>query len=182
MTKSTYLNCERKKAVRDFLLQQFNYSNIIGLAGPDIREYVNNVRFANCNKIKIYENNSGILFKQLSEINKSDKRVHINYSNIYNASPEEQNTLYDLDYCRTIRSLKEHVRKFKNNFIMTFSLRKCGMQETLQIFFNERKEQIISSFKQLSPVPHTIFNTNEGKYIYCAYRDNTPMCCIAKIQ
>lgn len=180
MTKSTYLNCEKKKAVRDFLLQQFNYSNVIGLAGPDVQEYVNNIRFANCNKIRIYENNPSILFKQLREIDKTDKRVNMIYSNIYEA-PIEENTLYDLDYCSTIKGLKEHVRKFKDNFIMTFSLRKCGMKETLETFFNERKEQIINTFKELSPIPHTIFQTNNGKYIYCAYRDNTPMCCIAKI-
>ena len=181
MTKSTYLNCEKKKAVRDFLLQQFQYSNVIGLAGPDVQEYVNNIRFANCNKIKIYENNSNILFKQLTKIDKTDKRVHLNYSNIYNVSSIEEDTLYDLDYCATIRSLKEHVEKFRNNFIMTFSLRKCGFKETIETFFNIRKESIISSLKSLSPIPHTIFETNKGKYIYCAYRDNTPMCCIAKI-
>ena len=181
MTKSTYLNCEKKKAVRDFLLQQFDYSNVIGLAGPDVNEYINNIRFANCNKIKIYENNTNILFKQLVKIDKRDGRVHLNYSNIYNASPVEENTLYDLDYCATIRSLKEHVEKFRNNFIMTFSLRKCGFKETIETFFNIRREQILSTFKELSPIPHTIFNTNEGKYIYCAYHDTTTMCCIAKI-
>lgn len=180
MTKSTYLNCEKKKAVRDFLLQQFDYSNVIGLAGPDVREYVNNIRFANCNKIRIYENNPSILFKQLREIDKTDRRVNMIYSNIYEA-PIEENTLYDLDYCATIRSLKEHVEKFRNNFIMTFSLRKCGFKETIETFFNIRKESIISSLKSFSPIPHTIFETNKGKYIYCAYRDNTPMCCIAKI-
>ena len=81
---------------------------------------------------KIYENNTNILFKQLVKIDKRDRRVHLNYSNIYNASPVEENTLYDLDYCATIRSLKEHVEKFRNNFIMTFSLRKCGFKETIE--------------------------------------------------
>lgn len=181
MSKLTYLDCEKKKAVRDFLLQQFQYSNVIGLAGPDVQEYINNIRFANCNKIKIYENNSNILFKQLAKIDKKDKRVHLNYSNIYNVSSIEEDTLYDLDYCATIKSLKEHVEKFKNNFIMTFSLRGCGFKETIETFFNTRKEHILSSIKNFSPIPHTIFETNEGKYIYCAYRDNTPMCCIAKI-
>ena len=182
MTKSTYLNCEKKKAVRDFLLQQFQYSNVIGLAGPDIKEYVNNVRFANCNKIKIYENNSEILFKQLYNLGKCDKKVSISYSDIYEVSPSEENTLYDLDFCSSVKHLKKHIQKFKKNFIMTFALRPIGFKETIETFFNERKETIISSIKNLSPIPHIVFDTDYGKYIYVSYRDGMPMCCIARIE
>ena len=38
---------------------------------------------------------------------------------------------------------------------------------TIETFFNIRKEQILSTFKELSPIPHTIFNTNGGKYQAC---------------
>lgn len=181
MTKFSYTESKHKKEVRDFLLQQFEFKNVIGLAGPDINEYINNIRFANCNKIQIYENNSAILFKQLYQLGKQDKNISINYSNIYNVSPIQENTLYDLDFCATVRTLKDCIKKFKDNFIMTFSLRPAGFKETIETFFKEREEEVVSFVKNSLPLPHLVFNTNAGKYIYISYRDGSPMCCIAKI-
>ena len=38
--KETYLGAAQKIAVRNFLFSQFNFNNIVGLAGPDINEYL----------------------------------------------------------------------------------------------------------------------------------------------
>lgn len=180
--KTTYVDAKRKKKVRNFLIKKFNFDEVVGLAGPDINEYINNIRFKDCNKIRIYETSASTLYKQLTEINTSKKEISLSYSDIYNAVPNKEGVLYDLDFCATARSLKDHIKKFKDNFIMTFSLRKCGFKETIDIFFKARRETVLSTVKKLSPIPHTIFNTNKGKYIYCAYHDTTTMCCIAKIR
>ena len=39
-TKTTYIDASRKRAVREFLFSFFNEDGIVGLAGPDIYEYI----------------------------------------------------------------------------------------------------------------------------------------------
>jgi hypothetical protein len=92
--------------------------------------------------------------------------------------------LYDLDYMRTIYSMREHVKKFKRGkFIVTLCIRgkNSSTEETINVFFKERAESIRSRFDKTEPIKHIVIGTDFGKYILATYKDTTPMLCIAKI-
>jgi hypothetical protein len=179
--KQTYLTSQNKKLVRDFILQRFEFESIVGLAGPDINEYLDYLKAKGCKQFEIYENNPQVVIKQLSKIDKSQENVSIVLGDIYQANPDKSKTLFDLDYCASVRYLKHHIAKFKDNFIMTFSTR-IGLKETINTFFDARKEEVLDSVDYESPLPHTIYTTNQGsKYLFVKYCDTSAMCCFAKI-
>jgi hypothetical protein len=99
---------------------------------------------------------------------------------ILKANPNKENVLFDLDFCASVRFLTEHIAKFKNNFIMTFSTR-IGVQQTVDTFFKARKEKVLHSVDELLPMPHTIYTTKKGNYLFIKYYDTSAMCCFAKI-
>jgi len=177
--KKTYIASSNKHAVREFLIQRFQFESIVGLAGPDINEYLTYLESKGCKEFEIYENNSSVALAQLSRI-KSKSKIALICGDILKANPNKQNVLFDLDFCASVRFLTEHIAKFKNNFIMTFSTR-IGVQETIDTFFKARKERVISSVDESSPMPHTIYTTNNGNYLFIKYYDTSAMCCFAKI-
>lgn len=179
MTKYTYLNASKKHAVREFLFSQFRLKNIIGLPGPNFNECISFYESKGFKDIEVWENTPDVAMHQLMNAKKS---VRMRFGDVLAAEPNRIDTLYDLDYCCTVRYMKEHIQKFQSNFIMTFSTR-IGVEETIKTFFKARKEAIVSSIDKISPVKHTIFTTNIGsKYIYTPYFDTSAMCCIAKIK
>ena len=177
--KKTYLNSSNKHAVREFLIQRFQFESVVGLAGPDINEYLTYLESKGCKEFEIYENNSSVALAQLSRI-KSKSKIALICGDILKANPNKQNVLFDLDFCASVRFLTEHIAKFKNNFIMTFSTR-IGVQETIDTFFKARKERVLFSVDHLSPMPHTIYRTKKGQYLFIKYYDTSAMCCFAKI-
>lgn len=184
MGKITYKDAKEKKKVRDFLFSLFapkKLKKVIGLGGPDINEYLSYLESRGYKDVTIYENSIPVMIEQIKYIRTRNK-VEIRYGDIYSAG-EFDDTLYDLDYCCTIKFMKEHLKKFKNNFIMTFSLR-FGESETVSKFFSTRRENIISVTHKYSPhhpVEHSIYTTTGGEYIYLKYFDTSTMCCFAKI-
>jgi hypothetical protein len=179
MTKETYLDAANKHAVREFLFSYFKFNNIVGLAGPNINEYIKWCKSKGYKDIEIWENTPTVAMHQLMKIKHP---VRMRFGNILDAEPNRVKTLYDLDYCATVYTLEKHITKFKDNFIMTLSTR-AGIEFTINEFFKARKEKIISSINKFSPINHTIFTTNNnGKYIFTPYRDTSAMCCIAKIK
>lgn len=178
-TKATYLDATNKHAVREFLFSFFKYNNIIGLAGPNVNEYINWCKSKGYNNIEIWENTPDVAMHQLMNIKHP---VRMRFGNILEAEPDRINTLYDLDYCVTARYMKEHISKFKDNFIMTFS-RRIKDAETVKTFFKSRKEKVITSIEMYNPFHHTFYETNNGsRYIFVNYRDTSNMCCVAKIK
>jgi len=179
MTKETYLNADNKYAVREFLFSHFKLNTIVGLAGPNINEYIKWCKSKGYNDIEIWENTPTVAMHQLMKIKHP---VRMRFGDILNAEPDRIKTLYDLDYCVTVYTLTDHIAKFKHNFIMTLSTR-AGLEFTIKEFFKARKEKIISSVNKFAPINHTIFTTNNNsKYIFTPYRDTSAMCCIAKIK
>jgi len=177
--KPTYTDATNKHAVREFLLQRFQFQQVVGLAGPDINEYISFLKDRGCKSFEIYERDMPTLVKQLSTLKES--AVHLKYDDILTADANKENTLYDLDFCVTVRYMKEYISKFKNNFIMTFSTR-IGVQETIDEFFKARDEQVIEYQEYDSPIKHIIFKTQqETSYLFTRYRDTSGMCCFAKI-
>lgn len=177
MTKNTYLNADKKHAVREFLFSYFQFNNILGLAGPDINDYIKWCKKKGYKDFEIWENEPVVTMKQLSEVKYP---VRYKFGNILNANISK-NTLFDLDYCVSVRYMKEHIKKFTHNFIMTFSTR-IGVKETINKFFKFRGEKITSQYEFDGPgLQNIVFNTKLGKYLFITYCDTSAMCCIAKI-
>ncbi len=171
---------KRKKEVRDFLFSFFmdmELNKIVGLAGPNIQDYVEFCKSKGFSEFEIYEKDGLVAMHQLIQV--KDK-VQLNLKDIISADANEENTLYDLDYCGTVRHLKEHIAKFRERFIMTFACR-VSMKETLDTFFGVRNETILETQVYTQPIKHTEYITDKGKYIHISYRDTLPMCCFAKI-
>jgi hypothetical protein len=171
---------KRKKEVRDFLFSFYTdmqLNKIVGLAGPHIQDYINFCKSKGYTEFEIYEKDGLTAMHQLIQLKDS---VQLKLKDILEANPNEPGTLYDLDYCGTVRYLKEHIAKFQDKFIMTFSQR-IPLQETIDTFFSVRDEKVIKTYVKTSPIKHTEYHTNKGKYIYAGYRDSSVMCCIAKV-
>ena len=78
--------------------------------------------------------------------------------------------------------MKDHLSKFNDNFIMTFS-RRIKDVETIKTFFKARKERVIASITKSIPFNHTLYKTDNGsRYIFVNYHDTSNMCCVAKIK
>jgi hypothetical protein len=179
MTKSTYKDAKNKKAVREFIFSHYVYNKIVGLAGPDINDYITWCKSKGYSDIEIWEQDPVVMMKQLSEVKTG---VSFKYGNILNASVSSRGVVYDLDYCATIKYMGEHLKKFKETkFVMTFALR-YSEKETIKKFFRDRGEAIVCSEQVTSPLLHTRYVTNNGTYLYAKYRDTTPMCVFSKIK
>lgn len=176
-TKATYDTAINKLVVRNFLFSYFKCTNIIGLAGPDINRCVKWYLSKGYTNIEIWENTPQVVMHQMMNIKYP---VRMRFGDILHAEPDRINTIYDCDFCCTIKHMKDHIVKFKHNFIMTFSLR-AGITYTLEKFFKDRNEKIIGASMESSPIPHRIFYTEQGTYIFTPYFDTSAMCCIAKI-
>jgi hypothetical protein len=178
--KETYKKSYNKKRVRDFLIELFYFDQVVGLAGPDINEYVEDMKKRGAKKLILYEYDKATLFKQLLKI-ADNSLITLIHDDILSANPDCPNTLYDLDFCGSVVSMKEHIKKFKDNFIMTFSTR-IGIKETIKTFFKAREEIIHSTIQISTPIEYTIFRTNRGTYFFIKYFDTSAMCCFAKFK
>jgi len=178
MTKNTYINASNKHAVREFLFSYFRFNSVVGLAGPDINDYLKWCESKGYNNIEVWENEPSVMFKQLTEVKTP---IRYRFGNILDANLSD-NVLFDLDYCVSVRYMKEHIQKFKDNFIMTFSTR-IGIQKTVDNFFKFRGEKITGWNNIEGPgLRNIVFNTNLGKYLFITYFDTSAMCCISKIK
>lgn len=178
--KHTYLDSKEKIAVRDFLFSLFKLDNIIGLVGPDINECIAKYRKYGFKNITIYERDFDTFVKQMQVTDNHN----FNYvlGDIFYAPANLPNTLYDLDYCVTVRYMTHHISKFTDNFIMTFSKR-ISDKESISTFFKARGEKLIFEEPRKHPIPHTILHANNGsEYVYVSYRHTSNMFCIAKIK
>ena len=171
----------RKKEVRDFLFSFFadmQLNKIVGLAGPNIEDYIQFCKSKGFSEFEIYEKDALTAIHQLTSLN---DKVTLKLTDILNADPNESNTLYDLDYCVTGRYMQPHMAKFQHRFIMTFSIRGVSVKETLERFFKARNEKVIGTAYPTHPFPHTEYYTDKSKYLQLSYRDTAPMMCLAKI-
>ena len=170
----------KKKESREFLLSFFKDANLrrlVGLAGPHIEDYIVYMKSKGFQEFTIYEKDGLTVINQLASIKEP---IVLKMEDILAANADETDTFYDLDFCGTVRYLKEHIAKFKNRFIMTFCCR-VSIVETLDTFFSVRGESILNASSETFPIKHQLFETNMGKYVFVNYKDGTQMCSIAKI-
>jgi hypothetical protein len=180
--KDSYLGemGKNKREVRRFIFSKMKKcDNVIGLAGPDIQECLNTYETIGYKNIEVWERDKYTLLLQIFKI--KNHSIKLVFGDILKAIPDLPNTIYDLDYCCTIKHMKEHLIKFKNNFIMTFS-RRLGSDCTINKFFTDRNESVKELKQYNSPVFHIEYKTEKGTYIYTPYFDTSAMCCIAKIK
>ena len=71
--KTTYVDAHNKKLVREFLIQKFQFETIVGLAGPDINDYLHHLENKGCKEFEIYENNSMVALQQLAKVRSQAK-------------------------------------------------------------------------------------------------------------
>lgn len=142
MKRATYRDCDQKTRLRKHLFNKAKgFKSLVGLAGPDIEAYIPFVQSYGIRNIQIYENNRETLLLQIYKIQKHNLDINLINSNIGEAT-YQKGVLYDLDYCCTIRSVMEDVSKFRDNFIMTFSVKdRCSQIETVRLFLEARGEQ-----------------------------------------
>jgi len=180
MTKTSYKEARNKKATREFVFSHYNQPKIVGLAGPDINEYVQWCKSNGFEVDEIWEKDPRVMMKQLTDI-KHDSIAKYRFGDISNTMPDRKDAVYDLDYCGCVKTLYESVIKFKQNIVMTFSIRGVGAEKTIKSFFSVRKEKIVARINKTKPVKHISIKTDKGKYIVVPYFDTTPMLTIARI-
>jgi hypothetical protein len=62
MTKHTYINASNKHAVRNFLFSYFRFNSVVGLAGPDINNYLKWCESKGYNDIEVWENEPSVIW------------------------------------------------------------------------------------------------------------------------
>ena len=171
---------KRLEFIMKQLLSQYAYTQVIGLAGPDVNQYLKRYVNYGINKFEIWENDRSTADKQLKTI-KYPARMR--FGDILAANPNRVKTLYDFDFTMSVEKMLDHAAKFKDNFIMTFCIRKIGTKRTIKEFFKARDEVVLYKRDKQDDIKYKLINTNIGKYIYTTYRDfdGPPMCCIARI-
>jgi hypothetical protein len=180
MTKSTYRDASNKRIAREFLVSYFPFNSIVGLPGPDMQDYLQWCKNHGFTEIEAWEYEPIVAINQLSTgIN---DQISYNVGDIIHTVPDRDNVLYDLDFCATIATLKEHVKRFTKNYIMTFSRRVKGGMPMSQ-FLDIIGEKCISKSRYNVPMEYAVYKTNKNsEFIRVDYCDSSPMCCIAKIK
>jgi hypothetical protein len=181
--KITYKDASNKKKARDFLFSLFTQqqlNKIVGLAGPDVPDYIAFCRSKGYTEFEIFENHIPTVLEQIKYF-RTQGKVHLTYGDILNTDANRNDVLFDLDYCVTARYMYSHLKKFNKNFIMTFA-RRITDKETFDAFFKAKGETLKSVLTLFTPLKHSILTTEEGnEYYYVEYRDTSNMCCFAKI-
>jgi hypothetical protein len=189
-TKTDYSLSVNKRAVQNAIFDSLThkYKKVIGLAGPNITDYLQMMKNRGFKSAEIYENDISQLAIQIDHF-KPIIKAQINYGDIIQAKPNEPNTLYDLDFCCSINNAYKHIQKFSDDAsITTLSIRPVGFMRTLLKF-----SQLIDS--ESSPVIEFLgsVNNNLGKYrtyglttgakkYQCyLYKDTVPMVTIQSI-
>jgi hypothetical protein len=191
MSKLNYnARVTEKRRVRDFLFSLFHYSKIVGLAGPNINEYIEWCISKGFYDITLYENKIKEAIVALTRITPKNLKILTGGFHIMDIgkAPKQPFTVYDMDYCGIITSFKEDVQRMKKCTIMTFSRRDPkGTDKSedyvARQFFQIRGEKVIKEWRATHfNQKYIYYKTKKGKYIYTNYFDTACMCCIAKIK
>jgi hypothetical protein len=126
----------KEKKIRQYVIfkQKRKNNNIICLGGPNIENYVKELRSFGFNQIISYERDIKVFVKQISEL--KSKNVCLKQGDI-RSNLTISNYFYDLDFCSTILCVKEFLPQIHKieEFSITFSLRRCSLKDTIKIFF-----------------------------------------------
>jgi hypothetical protein len=180
--KLDYSKSYRKKLVQQIVFDDFKergMSRLIGLAGPNITDYLSFAKSKGIKQAEIYERDYVNLIMQMQDFRPPIKTT-VKYQDILNADVQE-GVIYDLDFCCTVYGAEEHVKKFKKNAIFTFALRGVGLMPTLQKFCNlvsELKSDIQLNVNQTPNFKMHILHFKKLSYSVYHYCDTSPMVVI----
>ena len=135
MKKLDYSKSYRKKIVQQIVfndLKQRGINKIVGLAGPNITDYLSFVKSKGFKTAEIYEYDAINLMQQLNNF-QPVIQTRILYQDIYTA-PLYQDAVYDLDFTCSLLNAKQHIKKFNKNAVVTVSLRPLTLISSLKMF------------------------------------------------
>lgn len=183
MRKTDYSKSYKKKIVQQIVfsdMKQRGMSRLIGLAGPNITDYLSFAKSMGIKQAEVYERDYVNLIYQMQDF-KPPIATTVKYQDIYTADLY-QDVLYDLDFCCTIKNAEYHIKKFKNNAIITLSLRGVGLKPTVKRFcklVSKLKPTITFDVKVTDAYKqHTVFFDKLQSYTLFEYRDTSPMLTI----
>lgn len=180
MRKTDYSKSYRKKIVQEIVfndMKQRGISKLVGLAGPNITDYLSFAKSKGIKHAEVYEKDYINLLYQMRDFRPPIKTV-VNYQDIYYANNNE-NTLYDLDFTCCVYKAAPHIKKFKQNAIITLSIRPIGFKETINKFcklITPLKPKVTFNVLQDGNYNlHKIDWANGKSYNCYEYRDTVPM-------
>jgi hypothetical protein len=180
--KIDYSKSYKKKIVQQIVFDDFKergFTQLIGLAGPNITNYLSFVKSKGIKEAEVYERDYVNLIYQMQDF-KPPIKTTVKYQDIIHADLKE-NVIYDLDFCCTITNAKEHIKKFKKNTIFTLALRGIGLMPTLKKFsklVSKLKFDIHLCVHQTNNFKvHLLYSKKESYTIY-HYCDTSPMIMI----
>lgn len=185
MRKLDYSDSINKKIVQKIVFNDIKNKKInqlVGLAGPNITDYLSFVKSFGIRTAEIYEKDYVNMLYQMRDFSPPIQTT-VTYQDIYYAGVQ-QNTVYDLDFCCTIINAENHIKKFKDNAIITLSLRYVGLMETLKRFCKlvsrlKADIQLEVEVTQAYKLHKIIFS--DKSYNCYQYRDTSPMLTISPI-
>jgi len=182
--KRDYTTAYKKKAVQQVVfteLKQHGFKKLIGLAGPNITDYLSFTKKYGIKQAEVYESDFTNMLYQMRNFRPPIK-TKVNFQDIYHA-PVYQDVVYDLDFCCTIKYADLHIKKFKENkSIITLALRGLGLKETVKRFCKlvsklkpniQYNVEVNSNYKK-----HIISFNKDVVYNLYEYRDTTQMLTI----
>lgn len=179
--KSDYTLAKNKKAVQNDIFkraQKKNFTKVVGLGGPNITQYLQFLKSYGIKQADIYENNRFHILLQISDF-KPVITSKVHFKDITDAQENQKDTLYDMDFCCSVNSATEAVKKFYKNSIFTFALRGIGTIPTINEFFKslgqKTKPKITYNYKVNKQFKIHKIVCNNIKYLCYVYKDTTPM-------
>jgi len=112
MRKTDYSKAHNKKLVQQIVFDDFKrrgINKLIGLAGPNITDYLSFVKSKGIKHAEVYERDYVNLIYQMADFKPPIKTV-VKYQDIYTADLY-QDVLYDLDFCCTIKNAAPHIQR-----------------------------------------------------------------------
>lgn len=119
-----YTERQRKLSEQAKVYSKIKSKTFVGLCGPNVIEYLNKIDYKKFKRITLYEIDI-IVYKQIiQKLGKNYPTVTI-YNESINKHLGRIKAFYDLDYCRTLGSVREYLPKIVKieEFSITMSRR-----------------------------------------------------------
>lgn len=139
--KVIYDQAHKKLEVRTKIFSRFTrFNRLIGLAGPNLDQYVKFFASQGIKDFQIWENNRQTLLHQIVQ-SSNHINLKLNFGDILNA-PVRTDTLYDLDFCGLLPTFRDHLIKFrKATCILTVCTRDIharNKEDSIHLFLSYR--------------------------------------------
>lgn len=186
ITKTSYEKSVNKRTLQTDIFSSVRgrFKHLVGLGGPNINDYLGLVKKAGIKTSQIYENNAGQLLIQASTF-KPVISTQVIYGDIIQAETGLKNTLYDLDFCFSIKNAEEHIEKFRHDCtLITLALRPVDMETTIRKYIKAltgAKTYSCNFVRKTKAYSEYVIRV-KSKLLRCyVYRDSSPMIVISNL-